>query len=657
MAREIQYVGVSGLTIYARIFRPTDGYVWNTSGTPAFEAAVAGNVANYVISLTEDALGVYVATMPSGITVAGNYSYVVYRGSGAASDPILPGGQGGYVPWSGSALTNHLVNVQQWLGGTIPAPNVTGVPLTDVKYILGTLSAGAAGYFGPDWGHINAASSTVNLSGTTISTVSGAVGSVTGAVGSVTGAVGSVTGNVGGSVTGDVQGKVLGGGASSITGTGVQASLASGQVVASVSGSVGSVTGAVGSVTGNVGGNLIGNVNGNVAGNVSGTVGSVTGAVGSVTGAVGSVTGNVGGNVVGSVASVTGAVGSVTGNVGGDVAGKLLGGGSSSITGAGCRADQVTGSVGSVTGAVGSVTGAVGSVTGNVGGNVTGSVGSVAGNVSGSVASVVGAVGSVTGAVGSVTGGIGGNLTGTIGGYASGQSPATLVLDAVQASHNTAGTIGYDIGLSGSGGGGGLTTGQAAQLAAVAGTSAELQTFIEPDSGSNYRFSAAGLQKAPTGTSLIPSPPVSASFAFTVAGLNEIMLLLFNNASWAGLGDSTGVVGSASAGNLYLSLHNADPGTGGNQSTHETAYTGYARLAVVRSGSGWNVVGDTTKNAADLLWPTCTGGSDTITYMGIGTAASGTGLLLCRCQLNTPLGVTTNVIPRLLANALTLQGP
>jgi len=52
---------------------------------------------------------------------------------------------------------------------------------------------------------------------------------------------------------------------------------------------------------------------------------------------------------------------SVTGNVGGDVAGKVLGGGSSSITGDGVRAASVTGNVG------GNVTGSVGSVTGNVG--------------------------------------------------------------------------------------------------------------------------------------------------------------------------------------------------------------------------------------------------------------------------------------------------
>lgn len=97
-------------------------------------------------------------------------------------------------------------NPTQWLGGTIPAVNVTGVPLVDLKYTLGTISPAAAGSVRAD-------------------AVTGAVGSVTGAVGSVTGAVGSVTGAVG-----------------------------------SVTGAVGSVTGAVGSVTGNVGGNVVGSV-------------------------------------------------------------------------------------------------------------------------------------------------------------------------------------------------------------------------------------------------------------------------------------------------------------------------------------------------------------------------------------------------------------
>lgn len=67
----------------------------------------------------------------------------------------------------------------------------------DLGSILGTASAGAAGYVGSDWGKINAPTSTVNLSGTTISigqqvaSVSGSVGSVSG---NVSGSVGSISG-------------------------------------------------------------------------------------------------------------------------------------------------------------------------------------------------------------------------------------------------------------------------------------------------------------------------------------------------------------------------------------------------------------------------------------------------------------------------------
>lgn len=239
--------------------------------------------------------------------------------------------------------------------------------------------------------------------------VTGSVASVTGAVGSVTGAVGSVTGSVG-SISGvsfptnfsstsiDGSGRVLlqptqtGVTIPTVTTVGTVSGNVNGNLGGNVVGTVGSVTGAVGSVTGSVG-----SVAGSVAGDVSGKIlgggaSSITGSgvqATSVVGAVGSVTGSVG--------SVTGAVGSVTGNVGGDVGGKVLGGGSSTITGDGVRAASVTGAVGAVTGAVGSVTGSVGSVTGSVG-SVVGAVGSVAG----SVGSVTGAVGSVTGSVGSV---------------------------------------------------------------------------------------------------------------------------------------------------------------------------------------------------------------------------------------------------------------
>ncbi len=82
-----------------------------------------------------------------------------------------------------------------------------GVNIINIK---GTGSVGTAGYMGPDWGHVNAPTTTVGLTGTTIST-SQVVASVSGAVGSVAGAVASVSGNVGGNVTGSV-GSVAAGG-------------------------------------------------------------------------------------------------------------------------------------------------------------------------------------------------------------------------------------------------------------------------------------------------------------------------------------------------------------------------------------------------------------------------------------------------------------
>lgn len=46
---------------------------------------------------------------------------------------------------------------------------------SDIETILGTASAATAGYVGPDWGHINAPTTTVDLSGTTIKNVDNGV--------------------------------------------------------------------------------------------------------------------------------------------------------------------------------------------------------------------------------------------------------------------------------------------------------------------------------------------------------------------------------------------------------------------------------------------------------------------------------------------------
>jgi hypothetical protein len=134
---------------------------------------------------------------------------------------------------------------------------------------------------------------------------------------------------------------------------------------------------------------------------------------------------------------------------------------------------------------------------------------------------------------------------------------------------------------------------------------------------------------------------MSASNALETALLNHI----FQNAEIANVGDSTGLRGSSTAGSLYVSLHTADPGEAGDQTTSETAYTNYARVAVVRSGSGWTVSGNNASNAAAVTFPECGATGATITHFGIGTAASGAGVLLFKGALTAPVEYASGNTP------------
>jgi hypothetical protein len=146
---------------------------------------------------------------------------------------------------------------------------------------------------------------------------------------------------------------------------------------------------------------------------------------------------------------------------------------------------------------------------------------------------------------------------------------------------------------------------------------------------------------------------VSASNALE-AGL---LLLLFNNTNFANVGDATGLRGSSTAGNFNVSLHTADPGETGDQTTNETAYTSYARVAVARSSGGWTESGTSPSqvaNTAAVSFPACTGSTSTITHFGIGTASSGAGVLLCSGALTASLAVSTGITPSFDIGQLTV---
>jgi hypothetical protein len=107
---------------------------------------------------------------------------------------------------------------------------------------------------------------------------------------------------------------------------------------------------------------------------------------------------------------------------------------------------------------------------------------------------------------------------------------------------------------------------------------------------------------------------------------------------------------SSPATNIYVSLHTANPGAGGSQTTSEAAYTGYARVAVARTTGGWTVTGESVSPAATIVFPQATGGSETETYFGIGLSSSGAGTLDYFGQITTPSGgivVANTVTPEL----------
>lgn len=135
---------------------------------------------------------------------------------------------------------------------------------------------------------------------------------------------------------------------------------------------------------------------------------------------------------------------------------------------------------------------------------------------------------------------------------------------------------------------------------------------------------------------------------------NQLLQLLFNNDPITGFGDAAGLLGSAVAGSLYISLHTADPGEAGAQNTSEADYAGYARVAVARTSAGWTVIDNTFANAATVQFPSATAGTNTLTHIGIGTADTGAGKLLWRGAFASPasITVTAGIAPKFDAGTI-----
>lgn len=129
---------------------------------------------------------------------------------------------------------------------------------------------------------------------------------------------------------------------------------------------------------------------------------------------------------------------------------------------------------------------------------------------------------------------------------------------------------------------------------------------------------------------------------------NDLMLLLFNNTAIADIGDVAGLRATTTAGTFWVTLCTADPGETGTAVTSETAYTGYARISIARSGAGFTVTANSVSPVANIDFGECTASPGAaITHFGIVNTASGAGKLLYSGTVTPNITMAVGVIPRL----------
>lgn len=132
---------------------------------------------------------------------------------------------------------------------------------------------------------------------------------------------------------------------------------------------------------------------------------------------------------------------------------------------------------------------------------------------------------------------------------------------------------------------------------------------------------------------------------------NGLLLLLFNATTLANVAINAT---SSPITSVHASLHTADPGEAGDQTTSETTYTSYGRVAVVRTSSGWTITANSVSPVTSIDFPAGTGGSGTITHFGVGTVISGAGVLWYSGTVTPNLPVGNGITPKLTtATAIT----
>lgn len=130
---------------------------------------------------------------------------------------------------------------------------------------------------------------------------------------------------------------------------------------------------------------------------------------------------------------------------------------------------------------------------------------------------------------------------------------------------------------------------------------------------------------------------------------NDFLKLIFQATAIANIADNAATSPLTS---LFVSLHTADPGDTGNQTTSEISYTGYARVAVARTSGGWAVTANSVSPVATITFGAMTAGTGgTVTHAAVGTAVSGTGKVLYKGPVSPNIVVSNGVTPQLPAGS------
>ena len=103
----------------------------------------------------------------------------------------------------------------------------------------------------------------------------------------------------------------------------------------------------------------------------------------------------------------------------------------------------------------------------------------------------------------------------------------------------------------------------------------------------------------------------------------------------------------------YLALFTADPGEAASLAA-ESAYTGYARVALTKSSS-WTGTSSPFTNTNLIQFGACTAGTSAITHFAVVDTASGAVNMMISGALSATLNVSAGIQPQFSPGALSIS--